>query len=185
MKMKLSAAAAVLILAGGTALATAAEDGGGILPGAKASDPVKIDADKLDYFDKDQRLIYSGSVIVVNGPSTLKSTKMVILLDNAKNNNQKGGKQGGSNDKVRHVEADGPVTLVSPDQVATSDHMTYDKAENKVHMTGNVTYTTGDTVVKGTHLVYDLKTKEARVVSEGAPATPGGRVQSLMTPKNK
>ena len=183
MRFKSIATAAALVLLCGAAVAKSGE-GGGILPGAKASDPVKIDADKLDYFDREQKLIYTGSVIVVNGPSTLKSTRMVILLDNAKNAPQKAGEQGASSsNKVRHVEAEGPVTLVSPDQVATGDHLTFDRAENKVHLTGNVTWTRGETVVNGAHLVYDLQTKEARVLSTGA-ASGAGRVQSLFTPKS-
>lgn len=183
MRLKSIATAAALILLCGAAVAKSAE-GGGILPGAKASDPVKIDADKLDYFDKEQKLIYSGSVIVVNGPSTLKSTRMVILLDNAKNSNAQAAQQGASSGKVRHVEADGPVTLVSPDQTATGDHLSFDRGENKVHMTGQVTWTQGESVVQGTHLVYDLKTKEAQFASGGG-ATGSGRVHFLMTPKSK
>ena len=166
---------------------------GGILPGATASDPVNVDADKLDYFDKEQKLIYSGSVIVVNGPSTLKTSKMTIFLDNKKGAGKDAGGAGGgasSSDKVRHVDAEGPVTLVSPDQIATGDHLTYDRGDNKVHLTGHVTWTQGETVVKGDHLVYDLTTKEAHVLaSEGSgkegAAAQGQRIHSMFTPKNK
>ncbi|ARN82367.1 LptA/OstA family protein [Methylocystis bryophila] len=166
--------------------------GGGILPGATASDPVNIDADKLDYFDKEQKLIYGGSVIVVNGPSTLKTSRMTIFLDNKKGAGKDGqGEAGGSSsDKVRHVEAEGPVTLVSPDQIATGDHLTYDRGDNKVHLTGNVTWTQGENVVKGDHLVYDLTTKEAHVLARDGSGkegggTPGQRIHSMFTPKNK
>jgi lipopolysaccharide export system protein LptA len=169
--------------------------GGGILPGATASDPVNIDADKLDYFDKEQKLIYSGSVIVVNGPSTLKISRMTIFLENKKGAAKDapgggGGGGGATSDKVRHVEGEGPVTLVSPDQIATGDHLTYDRADNKVHLTGNVTWTQGETVVKGEHLVYDLTTKEAQVLASDKPAkegaaAPSQRIHSMFTPKNK
>ena len=32
-----------------------------VLPGASSKEPVSIDAGKLDYFDKDQKLVYSGA----------------------------------------------------------------------------------------------------------------------------
>ena len=101
-----------------------------------------------------------------------------------------GGGAGASSDKVRHVDADGPVTLVSPDQIATGDHLTYDRGDNKVHLTGNVTWTQGETVVKGDHLVYDLTTKEAHVLASDSSGKPGGagqgqRIHSMFTPKNK
>ena len=184
--------AALLLLGSPAAGAPASKSGGGLLPGATASDPVNIDADKLDYFDKEQKLIYSGGVVVVNGPSTLKSTRMTILLDtkNAAGKDAGGAGAGASSDKVRHVDADGPVTLVSPDQIATGDHLTYDRGDNKVHLTGNVTWTQGETVVKGDHLVYDLTTKEAHVLASDSAGKSGGagqgqRIHSMFTPKNK
>jgi lipopolysaccharide export system protein LptA len=165
--------AALLVAA--AAPAAAKGRSGGILPGASAKDPLNIDAGKLDYFDQEQKLVYSGSVIVTNGPSTLKATRITIFLEG------KGAAAAGaaSNDRVKHIEADGPVTLVSKDQIGTGDHGSYDKAENKVHLTGNVTLTQGDNVVKGERLVYDVTSGIATVQGGGAQ---GGRVRSSFTP---
>lgn len=151
--------------------------GGGVLPGASAKDPLNIDAGKLDYFEKEQKLIYSGGVVVVNGPSTLKATRLVITLSG------KGEGEATSNDRVKHIEADGPVTLVSKDQVGTGDHGSYDKGENKVHLSGNVTLTQGDNVVKGDRLIYDVASGLASV--QGGGGAGGGRVRSIFTPKEK
>jgi lipopolysaccharide export system protein LptA len=149
---------------------------GGILPGATAKDPLNIDAGKLDYFDQEQKLVYTGGVIVTNGPSTLKASRLVIFLEG------KGGAAAASNDRVRHIDADGPVTLVSKDQIGTGDRGSYDKGDNKVYLTGNVTLTQGDNVVKGERLVYDVTTGVATVQGGGAQ---GGRVRSTFTPKNQ
>lgn len=143
----------------------------GILPGATAKDPLNIDAGKLDYFDKEQKLVYSGSVIVTNGPSTLKATRLTIFLD--------GGGQGAeagqaSNDRVKHIDAEGPVTLVSKDQIGAGDRGVYDRAENKVYLTGNVTLSQGDNVTKGQKLIYDI--------GSGLAVMQGGRVRSTFTP---
>lgn len=152
---------------------------GGILPGATAKDPLNIDAGKLDFFDKEQKLVYSGSVIIVNGPSTLKASKVTIFLEGS---GAGAGAAGASNDRVKHVEADGPVTLVSKDQIGTGDHGSYDKAENKVYLTGNVTLTQGENIVKGDRLVYDVTSGMASV--QGGAAQ-GGRVRSTFTPKGE
>lgn len=158
--------------------ASAAGRSGGILPGASAKDPLNIDAGKLDYFEKEQKLIYSGSVIVTNGPSTLKAARLIIFLDN-----KAGGQPpGASNDRVKHIDAEGPVTLVSKDQIGTGDRGSYDKAENKVYLVGNVTLTQGENIVKGEKLVYDVATGMATVQGGGAQ---GGRVRSTFTPKNQ
>jgi lipopolysaccharide export system protein LptA len=146
---------------------------GGILPGASAKDPVDIDAGKLDYFDKEQKLVYSGGVVVVNGPSTLKASRLILLLDKQ----QQGQESNGGSDRVRHIDAEGPVTLVSKDQIGTGDHGSYDRSENKVYLTGNVTLTQGDSVVKGDKLIYDTASGQATVVEK-----PGQRVRSIFTP---
>lgn len=154
----------------------AAGRSGGILPGATAKDPLNIDAGKLDFFDKEQKLVYSGSVIVTNGPSTLKASRITIFLESKGVAPAAGAT---SNDRVRHIDADGPVTLVSRDQIGTGDRASYDKAENKVYLTGNVTLTQGENVVKGERLVYDVTTAIATVQGGGAQ---GGRVRSTFTP---
>lgn len=145
----------------------------GILPGSSAKDPVDIDAGKLDYFDKEQKLVYSGSVVVVNGPSTLKASRLIVFLDKA----QPGQESNGGADRVRHIDADGPVTLVSKDQIGVGDRASYDRGENKVYLIGNVTLTQGDSVVRGEKLIYDTATGQATVLEK-----PGQRVRSIFTP---
>lgn len=169
----ISAGLAALFIAAAAPVAAKGRSGG-ILPGATAKDPLNIDAGKLDYFDHEQKLVYSGSVIVTNGPSTLKATRLTIFLEGK-------GAPGGANsdDRVKHIEADGPVTLVSKDQIGTGDHGTYDKAESKVYLSGNVILTQGDNITKGDRLVYDVTSGMATVQGGNAQ---GGRVRSTFTP---
>ena len=158
-----------------------------LLPGAGSKDPVKIDANKLDYFDKEQKLIYTGDVVAVQGESTLKASVLTIFLQK---DPQAGatappaapapaaGTAPGTGSSVRHMEADGPVTLISKDQVGTGQHATYDKTENKVYLTGNVTLSQGTNVTQGDRLIYDLTTAQAQVFS----GTTNARVSSVFTP---
>ena len=166
--------AALAVIAAAPAFAKMA--GSGILPGASAKDPLNIDAGKLDYFDKEQKLVYSGSVVVTNGPATLKASRIVIYLDGKMT-----GPDGGAatNDRVKHIDAEGPVTLVSKGGIGAGDRASYDKADNKVYLTGNVTLTQGDNIIKGERLVYDVASGQATVQGGG---TQGGRVRSIFTP---
>ncbi|WP_159726406.1 lipopolysaccharide transport periplasmic protein LptA [Methylosinus sp. Ce-a6] len=164
-----------LALAAALAVAPLAAKGrsGGVLPGASAKDPIDIDAGKLDYFDKEQKLVYSGGVVVVNGPSTLKASRLILFLDKG----QQAQESNGGSDRVRHIDAEGPVTLVSKDQIGAGDRASYDRGESKVYLVGNVTLTQGDSVVKGEKLVYDTATGQATVLEK-----PGQRVRSVFTP---
>lgn len=165
-----------------------------LLPGSGSKEPVNIEADKLDYLNKEQQLIYTGNVVVVQGDSTLKAS--VLTIDLQKNDPGAGGATApavpgaanappaaamgpGQGTSVRHMVAEGPVTLISKDQVGTGDQATYDKAENRVYLNGNVTLSQGTNVTQGDRLVYDMTSGQAQVFSG---ETNGGRVSSVFTP---
>ena len=146
-----------------------------ILPGASSKEPISIDAGKLDYFDKDQKLVYSGAVVAAQGESRLKASVLTIFLEPAPSN--------ANGHQMRRMEAQGPVTITSKDQIGTGDSGIYDKAENKVLLTGHVTLSQGANVTKGERLTYDLNTNQAVVV--GGSTAQGGRVRSIFTPGEK
>ena len=144
---------------------------GAILPGGNSKDPVKIDAAKLDYFDKEQKLIYTGNVVATQGESKLQARTLVIFLT-PKDPAAAAGVPSSSS-QVQRMEAAGPVTIISKDQIGTGDNGIYEKSENKVYLIGNVTLTQGPNVTKGDKLVYDLTTKQSAVT---------GRVRSMFLP---
>ncbi len=52
-----------------------------ILPGTNSKEPISIDADKLVYFDKEQKAIYSGNVVVIQGDTKMTCSVMTVYLD--------------------------------------------------------------------------------------------------------
>ena len=165
MSRMLAAAAALLFLADAASAA-----GSGILPGSSAKDPYTIDAAKLDYLEKDGKLVYSGDVIATQGPTKVKGAVMTIYLD----------KTGGGGDKqVRRIEMKGPVTVVQSGKIGIGDSGLYDKVENKWYLLGNVTLTEGTDVTQGDKLIYDLANSTALV-----DAGKQGRVKSVFTPRD-
>ncbi|MGH6812016.1 MAG: LptA/OstA family protein [Methylocella sp.] len=144
---------------------------GAILPGGKSKEPVNIAAAKLDYFDKEQKLVYTGNVVATQGESKLQARTLVIFLT-PKDPAAPAGVPSSSS-QIRRAEAAGPVTIVSNDQIGTGDSGVYEKSENKVYLIGNVTLTQGPNVTKGDKLIYDLTTNQAAVT---------GRVRSMFLP---
>jgi lipopolysaccharide export system protein LptA len=158
-----------------------AQKAGPMIPGGNSRAPVSIDAGKLDYFDKEQKLVYSGGVVATQGDATLKAPELVIFMAKeaagAGGRNLGGSSPMGADGQVRRMEASGPVVITSKDQVGTGDRGVYDRAENKVFIYGNPVLSEGAHVVRGdaqSRLVYDLASGRAQVT--------GGRVQSLITP---
>lgn len=169
--------AALLLAAGGSALAKTAAAPSSLLPGGKANEPVNVNADKLEYFSKQQKAVYSGHVVARQGEGSLRATRLTIFFT-------QGGQGAGASlpttggdagSQVRRMEAAGPVTIVQKDQVGTGDNGIYDHAQNRIYLNGNVSLTQGPNVVKGDQLVYDLDSGQAQVV---------GRVTSLFIPGN-
>ncbi len=144
---------------------------GAILPGGNSKDPVNIAAAKLDYFDKEQKLVYTGNVVATQGESKLEAGRLVIFLT-PKDAVAPAGVPSSSS-QIRRMEAGGPVTVVYKDQIGTGDSGFYEKSENKVTLIGTVTLTQGPNVTKGDKLIYDLNTNQAAVT---------GRVRSMFLP---
>jgi lipopolysaccharide export system protein LptA len=178
-----------------------------ILPGANSKEPISIAADKLNYFDKEQKAIYTGNVVVIQGDGKLTCSVMTIFLTKTEPQASSaptaapsspatgagpGVTTGGS--QVRHMDAVGPVTVISKTQVATGDRGSYDKEQNKVWLFDNVTLSDGGNVTKGDKLTYDLTTGEAvvdvgktsgRVIGQFIQGSGGPDVGDKSTPPKK
>ena len=115
-----------------------------ILPGTSSKEPISIDADKLVYYDKERKAVYSGNVVVIQGDTKMTCSVMTVFLDRSPSPAANApaeapapapaaaGDGPSANSGIKRLEATGPVTVVSKTQVATGDNATYDKAENKV-----------------------------------------------------
>ncbi|HLH12949.1 MAG TPA: LptA/OstA family protein [Methylovirgula sp.] len=140
-------------------------------PNSDNSKPINISAAKLDYYDKQRKLIYSGNVVAVQGDMTIRTPFLVIYLYPKQSGPHSGPPS--TTGQMRRMEASGPVTLISKDQVATGDSGIYEKPGNKVYLNGNVSLTQGPDVTKGDHIVYDMNTHQAVVT---------GHVRSMFVP---
>jgi lipopolysaccharide export system protein LptA len=150
-----------------------AQKAGPVLPGGNSKAPVNIDASKLEYFDKEQKAIYSGGVVARQGDATMRATTLTIFFD--KDSTPAEGTATGAN-QLKRIEAAGPVTIVEKQRVGTGDRGIYERAENKVYLIGNPTLSECGNVVKGdkdSRLIYDLANNRAQV---------SGRVSSTFIP---
>lgn len=157
--------------------------------GGDSKEPIKIDADKLDVLDKENRAVFTGNVVAVQGETTVRCSIMTVFYEG------RGGQQGGaaaaraapaaaaapgqSNDSsIKKIECKGPVTVVSKTQAATSDNAVFDRERNVVIMTGNVALNDGPNITRGERLVYNTVTGVANVESNK------GRVQGFFVPNS-
>jgi lipopolysaccharide export system protein LptA len=144
-----------------------------------SKEPIKIDADSLDVFDKEGRAVFTGNVVAVQGDSTMNCSLMTVFYEQ----NRQGGAPaaapapGGDGNSIKKIDCKGPVTIVSKTQVATGNNATFDRVANKIFLTGNAALSDGPNVTRGERVVYDINTGVANVET-----APGGRVRALFVP---
>jgi lipopolysaccharide transport protein LptA len=151
--------------------------------GADSKDPIKVDADKLDVFDKERKAVFAGDVTAVRGETTMRCSVLTVFYEKreqgAEPTKAEPAKAGGDGNGLRKLDCNGPVTVISKDQIGTGDNATYDKTANKIFLIGNAKLSQGENVTIGEKVVYDLTTSQASVETR-----PGERVKALINPKN-
>ncbi len=198
---------ATLLAAAGLALLAASQDGfaqprqkggnassplGGL--GGDSKEPIKIDADKLDVLDKENKAVFTGNVVAVQGETTVRCTVMTVLYEGRGGQGAAasgkaaapaapapaaGGKDPANDSSIKRILCKGPVTVVSKTQAATSDNAEFDRANNLVIMTGNVALNDGPNITRGEKLTYNTVTGVANVET-----SKGGRVQGFFVPNS-
>ncbi|UMY18965.1 organic solvent tolerance protein OstA [Methylobacterium organophilum] len=168
--------------------------------GAGGKEPIKIDADRLDVFDRESKAIFAGNVVAVQGDSTIRCSAMTVFYkrgkeggkdaskDAAKDKDAAAGESASSGESaaamaengIRKVECAGPVTVVQKDQVATGDNAVFDQTARRIVLTGNVVLSQCQNVTRGSRLVYDMNTGRANM-----DPVAGGRVSAMFVPGQK
>jgi lipopolysaccharide export system protein LptA len=144
-------------------------------------EPIKIDADRLDVFDRESRAVFAGNVVVVQGETSMKCTTLSVSYEPrggagaATPASATGGMPGDG--AIRKIECKGPVTIASKSQVATGDNAVFDRIANRVLLTGNAVLSDGPNLTRGERIVYDLKSGVANIET-----APGGRVRAMFVP---
>jgi len=124
--------------------------------------PVNIRSDSIEVHQEQQKAIFSGHVVAVQGDSTLRAPTLVVFYEQtgqtaASVNASPGG-------AIKRLEAYGGVTIISKDQRATGGRAVFDMKANTATLYGHVVMIQGDNVVRGSTLVVNLTTGLARVL---------------------
>ena len=160
--------------------------------GGSGKEPIKIDADRLDVFDKENKAVFAGNVVAVQGDATIRCSALTVHYNRGKKDGEKAGDEAGSKGSsdrsasemaengIRKVDCAGPVTVKQKDQVATGDNATFDQVARKIVLTGNVVLSQCQNVTRGSRLVYDMESGRANM-DPGA----NGRVSAMFVPGDK
>ncbi|WP_040488796.1 lipopolysaccharide transport periplasmic protein LptA [Fulvimarina pelagi] len=153
--------------------------------------PISIESSTLDVDDKAAIATFTGNVSVAQGPTQLRTGKLVVHYNNS-GSGQSGASSGssalpGGSSSIERLEASEKVYVKSEDQVATAERASFDMASNVVVMTGDVVLSQGENVAEGCRLTIQMDTGQARLEStncDGSGSGGGGRVRMMLTPED-
>lgn len=151
--------ALLLIGLAGSAAAQAPIAFGGVK--ADISAPVEVAADALSVDQATGKAVFSGNVQISQGEMRLQAATVTVTYAE------------GDRRRIRALEAEGDVTLVSGPDAAEAAHASYDVEAGRVTLTGDVLISQGQNVLTGQTVTVDLETGSAQVE---------GRVRSILQP---
>jgi lipopolysaccharide export system protein LptA len=135
---------------------------------ARAQRDVDVEADSMEVFDKEKKVVFSGNVRGKRGSISLNSNELIVFYVDAPDG------KGGTKTEVTTLDAKGAVKIVTERQTVTGDWAKMDVKANKVTVGGNVKVVQGSSVISGQQLLVDLN----KNVSEMT----GGRVKGSFVP---
>lgn len=154
--------------------------------------PIEVTSDTLEVFQQENKAIFTGHVVAIQGEVRLKSDVMTVYYrkqdDTAKEQKAASAQDSGA---IQKIDTSGNVFLSTPEETASGDTGTYDVEHHAIHLNQNVVLTKGQNVLKGDHLTYNFDTQQtvlnsgAGVQATGTAATAGGnkqRVRALFVP---
>jgi lipopolysaccharide export system protein LptA len=145
--------------------------------------PIEINADQLDVFQEENKAIFSGHVVAIQGDVRLKSEKMTVYYRKHEGEADKKEVTPGQNG-IKKIDVEGDVFLTTPQETARGTTGVYDVENHRIMLDNNVVLTREKNTLKGDHLVYDFATGKSALTSSGKTVGSTGRVRALFIPED-
>lgn len=136
--------------------------------------PVSYEANNLEYFDTERRLVLAGDVDIVQNDARLRADRITLFFSSSSGGPNAGGL--GSGDIERMI-AEGEVYYVRPSQSARGNRAVYEIAQDSVTFSGNVVVASDENVIRGETLVLNIGNRRTVIRPQG-----GGRVRGVFVP---
>jgi len=130
--------------------------------GLSSDKPVQIDGDTFEILEEQGIAIFSGAVMVVQGQTVLKTSKLTIHYDMS--GQSSGGSIATGGADIDRLVATGGVNIQSGQQNATGDTGTYDMKSQVLVLSGKrVTLSEDGTVATGCKLTVTTSNNRAKL----------------------
>ncbi|OGT21143.1 MAG: lipopolysaccharide transport periplasmic protein LptA [Gammaproteobacteria bacterium RBG_16_57_12] len=135
--------------------------------------PVYIEADRVDIYEREQKSVYSGNVVLTHGAIRMSADEVTVYA----REKQLSKVEAQGNPVQYHQEPPGkPVTKASARQ------MVYTVEDGKLVMSGEALLQQDDNEFRGNRIVFDTRTE---MVSAAKGEQEQGRVRVILHPEDK
>ncbi len=117
------------------------------------NEPIQVEADRMESFQQENAVLFSGNVEARQGGLTIHADKMTVYYFS----NEEIAKQPpGETQKIKKLFASGNVEIQNEGWVATGDNVEFFQNERKARLTGNTKVLQGNNMVTGDSLLLYL-----------------------------
>jgi len=142
--------------------------------------PVEVTSDKLEVLQAQNKAIFKGNVVAVQGEVKLKADSMTVYYSKKSDGTKKPGEEGA----IQKIDAAGNVFLTTQEETASGASGTYDVEHHEIRLNGEVVLTRGKNVLKGNTLVYNFDSGKSVLTGGGNAGGKGKqRVRALFVPE--
>jgi lipopolysaccharide transport protein LptA len=156
--------------------------------GRDARQPVDVTAEQLYINDTDHFALFTGSVVALQGDTTLKTPELRIAyegkaadsLTSATADAPKADAASGGSRLSRMVASKGAVITMGADRRISADQADFDAKVDTALFLGNVLINQQKNVLQGRRLFVDRKNNKSRLDSPGEGGQPVGRIAATL-----
>ncbi|MCE2927817.1 MAG: lipopolysaccharide transport periplasmic protein LptA [Rickettsiales bacterium] len=149
--------------------------------------PIEINADTLEVFQQENRAVFTGNVVAIQGDVRLKSDRMNVFYSSDQGGDSKAKADANpAQGAIDRIEVTGNVFLSTPQETASGATGEYDVKAEQVRLNSNVVLTRENNVLKGDKLIYSFATGKSQLTAGGV--TQNGkkeRVRAIFVPSKK
>jgi lipopolysaccharide export system protein LptA len=147
----------------------------------QSDEPMEITSNRMEAFNKNQLVVFSGNAMVKQGNKVLKSDKLFLYYKQEPDKKKKVGtieieKTG----DLEKLEAKGNVSLTQGERIAKGDEAIYFRDSGKVILTGNAMLSEGKNSIKGDRVIVFINENRGVVESNSKK-----QIKAVIYPQEK
>jgi lipopolysaccharide export system protein LptA len=133
--------------------------------GADKSAPIQITADRLDAYNEQRLVVFSGNAVATQADKVINADSLYLFYRKDASDPNHAVKGLGNTGDLEKMEAKGNVTITQGERIVTGDHAVFFQDEQKIIVTGNAVLKEAKNIIRGERIVVLMNESRGTVES--------------------